>query len=131
LGNKQDGNAGSATGPTTLTVIVGESLVVAGTEDIAQAITDNGIRKRGGGNCNTAGKEDNNEVSSSLPNSDPAGIARVLQGPPTSKVVVVNKNHQHFYSLEVIDYSRNSDNANNTTTPTKDDGRRTVSIVTI
>jgi hypothetical protein len=44
-GNKQDGNAGSATGPTTLTVIVVESLVVAGTEDITQAITDNGIRK--------------------------------------------------------------------------------------
>ncbi len=45
-GDKQDGSAGSATGPTTSTVIVEESLVVAGTEDIAQAITDDGIRKK-------------------------------------------------------------------------------------
>jgi hypothetical protein len=110
---KEGANAGALNDDTS-TVIVEESFVEAGTDDIAQVSTDDGNTKRAGGNCDNAGKEDSNKVFSFSPNSDAAGTNRVLPGPTSCEVVVVDDRRRHIFSLDFQDYSGNSNDANNT-----------------
>ncbi len=89
-GVEHDCNEGSATGPTALTCVDGESFIEDGVDDSEQVGTDNGNTKRAAGSGDTAGKENSNKVAveqngeslfSTSPNSDAAGTDNMLPSP--------------------------------------------------